>query len=162
MASVLVRRDGSVQVAIGSQDVGTGSRTVAAIVTSMSLGWLPIERIEVVLGSSDLPPSGASGGSATTSMMQNEISQSAQWVTGILFAAAAGRLEAPAETLEFREGGRVGVQGGDAEIPWEEACELLSEDAYGCHSVPLEEGSLWYLVDDEGRTRPGGKDHYTA
>ena len=52
------------EVALGSQDLGTGTRTVIAIVAAETLG-LPVEAIKVEIGDSKYPPSGASGGSTT-------------------------------------------------------------------------------------------------
>ncbi|HVU33351.1 MAG TPA: xanthine dehydrogenase family protein molybdopterin-binding subunit [Opitutaceae bacterium] len=60
-----VHADGTVEVRIGTQDLGTGSRTVAQVVTAELLGIAP-ELITSRVGDTQYPWSGASGGSQTT------------------------------------------------------------------------------------------------
>jgi xanthine dehydrogenase YagR molybdenum-binding subunit len=64
-AEVQVNPDGTVEVRCGTQDLGTGSRTVVAVVAAEMLGLDPAQ-ITVQIGDTRLPPSGLSGGSATT------------------------------------------------------------------------------------------------
>jgi xanthine dehydrogenase YagR molybdenum-binding subunit len=64
-AEVQVNPDGTVEVRCGTQDLGTGSRTVVAVVAAEMLGLDPAQ-ITVRVGDTRLPPSGLSGGSATT------------------------------------------------------------------------------------------------
>ncbi|HUJ44746.1 MAG TPA: xanthine dehydrogenase family protein molybdopterin-binding subunit [Opitutaceae bacterium] len=64
-AEVQVNPDGTVEVRCGTQDLGTGSRTVVAVVAAEMLGLEPAQ-IAVRVGDTRLPPSGLSGGSATT------------------------------------------------------------------------------------------------
>jgi xanthine dehydrogenase YagR molybdenum-binding subunit len=64
-AEVQVNPDGTVEVRCGTQDLGTGSRTVVAVVAAEMLGLDPAQ-ITVRIGDTRLPPSGLSGGSATT------------------------------------------------------------------------------------------------
>ncbi len=64
-AELQVNRDGTVEVRVGTQDLGTGSRTVAQVVAAEMLG-IDREFIAVSVGDTRFPPSGASGGSTTT------------------------------------------------------------------------------------------------
>ena len=64
-AEMQVNPDGTVEVRCGTQDLGTGSRTVVAVVAAEMLGLEPA-MIAVRIGDTRLPPSGASGGSQTT------------------------------------------------------------------------------------------------
>jgi xanthine dehydrogenase YagR molybdenum-binding subunit len=64
-AEVQVNPDGTVEVRCGTQDLGTGSRTVVAVVAAEMLGLEPAQ-IGVRVGDTRLPPSGLSGGSTTT------------------------------------------------------------------------------------------------
>jgi xanthine dehydrogenase YagR molybdenum-binding subunit len=63
--SVSLRSDGTARVSCGTQDIGTGSYTVIAQVVSDKTG-IPISKVDVVLGSSSLPPGPTSGGSTAT------------------------------------------------------------------------------------------------
>ncbi|MDO8544994.1 MAG: xanthine dehydrogenase family protein molybdopterin-binding subunit [Opitutaceae bacterium] len=57
--------DGTVEVRIGTQDLGTGSRTVVQVVAAEMLG-LELSAIDVQVGDTSFPFSGPSGGSTTT------------------------------------------------------------------------------------------------
>jgi xanthine dehydrogenase YagR molybdenum-binding subunit len=61
---VRVHADGHVTVMSGVQDLGTGTRTLLAILVAEELG-LPIERVEARVGDTDFPPGPGSGGSTT-------------------------------------------------------------------------------------------------
>jgi xanthine dehydrogenase YagR molybdenum-binding subunit len=63
--SIEMRADGRVRVASGTHDIGTGMYTVLGQVVSTELG-LPIDRIDVALGDTSLPPGPIAGGSMAT------------------------------------------------------------------------------------------------
>ncbi|HVS51542.1 MAG TPA: xanthine dehydrogenase family protein molybdopterin-binding subunit [Opitutaceae bacterium] len=65
-AEVQVTTDGGVEVRVGTQDLGTGSRTVIEVIAAEMFGLAP-EQIAVRVGDTRFPPSGTSGGSQTTS-----------------------------------------------------------------------------------------------
>jgi xanthine dehydrogenase YagR molybdenum-binding subunit len=71
-AEVQINPDGTVEIRCGTQDLGTGSRTVAAIVAAEAFGLLPSD-IKVKIGDTNLPPSGGSGGSSTTASISPAI-----------------------------------------------------------------------------------------
>lgn len=62
---VNLRADGTAFVCSGTQDIGTGTYTVIAQVVSDKTG-IPVNKVDVVLGSSSLPPGPMSGGSTAT------------------------------------------------------------------------------------------------
>jgi xanthine dehydrogenase YagR molybdenum-binding subunit len=64
-ASVQLRDDGTARVACGTQDIGTGTYTILAQLTSERAG-LPLDKIEVALGDTSLPAGPLSGGSMVT------------------------------------------------------------------------------------------------
>lgn len=63
-AEIAINPDGSVEIRCGTQDLGTGTRTLIAVVAAELLGRNPDE-IAVRIGDTAFPPSGASGGSTT-------------------------------------------------------------------------------------------------
>jgi len=71
-AEIQVNSDGTVEVRVGTQDLGTGSRTVVQVVAAEMLGLTPGE-ITVRIGDSRFPPSGSSGGSQTTASVSPAI-----------------------------------------------------------------------------------------
>ena len=66
-AEVRVRllADGTARASCATQDIGTGTYTVFAEVVSDKTG-IPVEKIQVSLGDSSLPPGPTSGGSSAT------------------------------------------------------------------------------------------------
>src|SRR5262247_4627312 len=64
-AIVELRADGTVRVACATQDIGTGTYTNLAQLASHRTG-VPLDRIEVALGDTLLPPGPLSGGSMAT------------------------------------------------------------------------------------------------
>jgi xanthine dehydrogenase YagR molybdenum-binding subunit len=78
-ASVKIRfqADGTAQVSSATQDLGTGTWTVLAIVGADSLE-LPIEKIRTELGDSALPPAPTSGGSTSVSSVTPAIQKAAE------------------------------------------------------------------------------------
>jgi xanthine dehydrogenase YagR molybdenum-binding subunit len=71
-AEAQINPDGTVEVRCGTQDLGTGSRTVVAIVAAEAFGLQP-NQIKVKIGDTNLPFSGGSGGSSTTASMSPAI-----------------------------------------------------------------------------------------
>jgi xanthine dehydrogenase YagR molybdenum-binding subunit len=63
-AEAQINSDGSVEVRCGTQDLGTGTRTLVAVVAAEVFGLKP-EQISAKIGDTRFPPSGGSGGSTT-------------------------------------------------------------------------------------------------
>jgi xanthine dehydrogenase YagR molybdenum-binding subunit len=64
LADLKLNADGSVEVICGTQDIGTGTRTLIAVVAAETLGLAP-QDINVKIGNSDYPWAPGSGGSQT-------------------------------------------------------------------------------------------------
>ena len=64
-AECQIHPDGGVEVRCGTQDLGTGARTVMAIIAAETFGLRP-EQITAKLGDTAFPPSPGSGGSTTS------------------------------------------------------------------------------------------------
>lgn len=122
--SVTVKPDGSTEVKLGSQDLGTGTRTVIAITAAETFG-LPVEAIKVTLGDSHFPQSGPSGGSTTVGGVSGSTRRGCIDVLEQLFAAVAPALGAQPDQLEA-VAGRVQVKGDPSKsLPWKDACAKL-------------------------------------
>jgi xanthine dehydrogenase YagR molybdenum-binding subunit len=122
--NVSIHPDGSVEVTLGSQDLGTGTRTVIAIAAAETLG-LPVEAIQVNIGTSKYPNSGASGGSTTVGGVSASTRRGCVDALGELFTAVAPSLGVPADQLEAVEG-RLQAKGDPSKsLTWKEACAKL-------------------------------------
>jgi xanthine dehydrogenase YagR molybdenum-binding subunit len=76
-ARVELRSDGKIQVACGTQDIGTGTYTIVAQ-TASELTGVPLDRIEVKLGDSMLPAGPLSGGSMATATVLPAVAAAAR------------------------------------------------------------------------------------
>lgn len=73
-AAVQLSSDGRARVSSATQDIGTGTYTVVAQMVAQLTG-LPLERIDVILGDSNLPPGPMSGGSMATGSLVPAVQQ---------------------------------------------------------------------------------------
>jgi xanthine dehydrogenase YagR molybdenum-binding subunit len=71
-AEAQINPDGSIEIRCGTQDLGTGAKTVIALIAADLLGLKP-EQILVRIGDTRYPPSGGSGGSTTSASISPAI-----------------------------------------------------------------------------------------
>jgi CO/xanthine dehydrogenase Mo-binding subunit len=91
--------DGSVHVATSAQDIGTGTRTMLAMVTAEELG-MPTRKIRVSLGdTAGGPPAPTSAGSTTTPTMAPAVRAAAAELRSKLLGHAAQHMRTPADRL---------------------------------------------------------------
>jgi xanthine dehydrogenase YagR molybdenum-binding subunit len=89
-ASVEITRDGTATVRTATQDVGTGTYTVLALVVQEATG-IPLEKIDVRLGDTTLPAGPISGGSWVTASVIPAVSSAARAaVQALLTMATSG------------------------------------------------------------------------
>jgi xanthine dehydrogenase YagR molybdenum-binding subunit len=121
---VTIEPDGSVTTELGSQDLGTGTRTVIAIVAAETLG-LPVDAVKVKIGDSRYPYDGASGGSTTVGGVSGSTRRGSVDARDQLFAVVAPSLGVPADQLEAVEG-RIQAKGDSSKsLTWKQACRKL-------------------------------------
>src|ERR1700674_468124 len=119
-----IHPDGSVEIKMGTQDIGTGTRTMIAIIAAETLG-LPIEAIHVYIGDTSYPPSGGSGGSSTPGGASSSTRRAAVDARDALFARAAPALNAQPDELECVNS-TVRVKSDPARsLTWKQACSKL-------------------------------------
>ena len=119
-----INPDGSVQIKLGTQDLGTGALTIITIVAADTLG-VPMENIKVLYGNNRYPQSGGSGGSTTSGGVTSSTRRAAVNARDALLAKIAPALKANPEELEASNG-RISVK-GDANrgLSWKEACARI-------------------------------------
>lgn len=121
---LVVHPDGSVQIRTASQDLGTGTKTVIAIVVAETFG-LPVDRIKVHIGDSRFPASGASGGSTTVGGVSSAVRRAAQTALAELMEKVAEELEVPADELEAGDSRIFLKTNPERGLSWEQAAGLL-------------------------------------
>ena len=103
-ATVRLNPDGTVEVLTGTQDLGTGARTVLAQIAAEALG-ANIADVRTVIGDTEqLPYTGNSWGSMTTASVGPAVRMAAEDAKAKLLDAASAILKAPAADLETRAG----------------------------------------------------------
>jgi xanthine dehydrogenase YagR molybdenum-binding subunit len=122
--NVTIHPDGSVEVTLGSQDLGTGTRTVIAVVAASTFG-LPMEAITVNIGDSKYPPDGASGGSTTVGGVSASTRRGCVDALDQLLAVAAPSLGVPADQLIAVDGHIQAKDDASKKLTWKEACGKL-------------------------------------
>jgi xanthine dehydrogenase YagR molybdenum-binding subunit len=126
-AHVDIANDGSVVTRCGTQDLGTGTRTVVAVVTAETLG-LDAHQVLPEIGDTIYPVCGASGGSTTAASITPAIRIAAGKALDQLFAKAAPQLGVTPDVL-VAEGGRIHVKGNTAKgLAWKDACKLIGTE----------------------------------
>ena len=121
---VIVYPDGLVEAKLGSQDLGTGTITVIAIVLAETFG-IPLEWTKASLGDSQYPASGPSGGSTTVGGVSSSTRRGALDARQQLFERVAPYLEATADELEAKDGSVRVIGAPNRSMTWKEAAAKL-------------------------------------
>ena len=119
-----IQPDGSVELKMGTQDLGTGTRTALNIIVADTLG-LPLNAVKISIGDSRYPASGGSGGSTTIGGISSSSRRASLDALDQIFAKAAPSLGATAEELEA-VGGTIRVKSNPSKsVTWAQACSKL-------------------------------------
>lgn len=93
-ASVDMKADGTVRVACATQDIGTGTYTIMAQMVSAETG-IALDRIQVALGDTSLPPGPISGGSSVTASIIPAVLEATRAAVKSMLSTAAKGKDAP-------------------------------------------------------------------
>lgn len=125
-AIVKVNGDGSADVLTGTQDLGTGSRTILAQIAAESLG-AKLSDVRIVLGDTERTPyTGPSWGSMTTASVGPAVRAAAEDAKRQLLEAAEEVLEVSGERLTAHDG-TIRNDDGSASITFRALCNKLGE-----------------------------------
>lgn len=102
-AEVRLNTDGTAEVRIGTQDIGTGAKTALTQIAAEVLA-LPVDRVTVSLGDTDFPYSPLSAGSQTIASCGPAVRMAAEEARRCLIDVAASLLEASAEDIRLEDG----------------------------------------------------------
>ncbi len=123
-ATVRLNTDGTADVLSGTQDLGTGTRTILAQVSADALGHR-LDAVRAIIGDTATGPfSGNSWGSITVASLTPAVRMAAEEARRGLLEAAAGLLDVAVEALETREG-RVHVRDSERSLAFGEVTAKL-------------------------------------
>jgi xanthine dehydrogenase YagR molybdenum-binding subunit len=129
---VSVSRDGAVLVAVGTQDLGTGTRTYMRAIVAEEFG-LGIKDVTERIGNSKLGGANPSGGSTTSPSLAPSVKDAAIKTRLLLaqrFASLLG--DAKPEEIVFAD---KKVSAGARSVTWQEACASLPAAGITGHGV---------------------------
>ena len=123
-AHVEISSDGNVVVRCGTQDLGTGTRTLVAVVAADTFG-IPVTNIKPEIGDTVYPASGGSGGSTTAAGISPAIRIATVNALDELKKKVAPGLGVEADSL-VAANGRIQVKDNPSKgMSWAEACKQI-------------------------------------
>src|SRR5206468_2838073 len=129
---VTVARDGSVGVAVGTQDLGTGTRTFTRAIVAEEFG-LQIKDVTEQIGNSKLGSANSSGGTTTAASLSPSVKDAAVKARLAVAEKIAPLIgNAKPEQITFAGGN---VSGGGKTITWKQACAALPAAGITAHGV---------------------------
>lgn len=121
VVDVTIGRDGAVTVAVGTQDLGTGTRTYTRAIVAEELG-LEVRDVRERIGSSKLGNANPSGGSTTAASLAPSVKNAAYKARLAMAERIAPALGAQPGEVTFTNGT---VSAAGKSIPWKQACAAL-------------------------------------
>jgi xanthine dehydrogenase YagR molybdenum-binding subunit len=133
---LIIQPDGSVTLKMGTQDLGTGTRTAIMLVAADTLGIKP-NQVNLLYGDTQYPTSGGSGGSTTIGGVSSTTRRAAVDARDALFAKVAPALGAQPDQLEAVNG-QVRVKGTPSKaLSWKDACAKIGAVPISAHGKNL-------------------------
>ncbi len=133
---VTIQPDGSVTIKMGTQDLGTGTRTAILAIAADTLGLTP-QQITLLYGDTRYPMSGGSGGSTTIGGVSSTTRRASVDARDALFVKVAPALGSTPEQLEVVKG-QVRVKGQVSRtLSWKEACAKMGAIPINAHGKNL-------------------------
>jgi len=127
--TVAIARDGAVDVSVGTQDLGTGTRTYMRAIVAEELG-LGMADIREHIGNSKLGAANGSGGSTTAASLSPAVKDAAVNARLEMASKLANLLQAKPEEIAF-SGGEVSA--GGKSLRWKQACAALPSSGISAH-----------------------------
>lgn len=151
-AKVRLLPDGTVHILTSGNDMGTGAYTVVAIAAADILG-IPVEKVRVEMGDSQLPDGGIAGGSQMTASLVPTVMKACQDIL-----KTANCTTATEACAALQKSGRAAIEASASSAPGDETKKWAFQ-SWGAHfcevTVDEEIGRLrvarWVSVMDIGR-----------
>ncbi|MEE9392663.1 MAG: xanthine dehydrogenase family protein molybdopterin-binding subunit [Planctomycetota bacterium] len=126
---IRIYKNGQIEARNGSQDIGTGTRTIIGMVVAEELG-LKLSDIQTFIGDTRDPRGPASGGSTTAATLTPAARQSAHDAKVELLQILAEAKEWKVDDLDIQGGQLVKKKGSKyvAQMTFKEACALMTDD----------------------------------
>ncbi len=136
-ATMIVFPDGQVEIRCGTQDIGTGTRTIVAAIAAEELG-ISMDMIRPLIGQSDFPYSGGSGGSTTAPSVAPAIKNTAEKAKAQLAEIASQYFGVKPDSLIFEKDRVYMDKLRRKSMSWKELCSLLEAQPLTVHGEWVE------------------------
>jgi len=133
-AIVNIFPDGAVDVKIGTQDIGTGTRTIVTAIVAEQLE-LEINDVLPLIGNSDYPWAPNSGGSRTAPSVSPAVKLAADKAKQSLIARIADEWDVTPDQVNYSKK-TFSSKDGSKSLSWKEACKVLRR-------APVSEMAQW-------------------
>lgn len=121
---ITIQPDGSVEVKMGTQDLGVGTRTALRIVAADTFA-IPLDSVNVLIGDNRYPASGGSGGSTTIGGISASTRRGSLDALDAIFAKVAPSLGAQPADLEAFQGTIRVKSDPSKSMTWKQACAKI-------------------------------------
>jgi xanthine dehydrogenase YagR molybdenum-binding subunit len=128
---VKISQGGAVDVLVGSQDLGTGTRTYVRAIVAEDLG-LEMSDVQEHIGSSKLGAANSSGGSTTAASLSPAVKDAVYNARQDMAARVAPLLGTTADKIIFDSRA---VSGNGKTLSWKQACAALPAAGLTAHGV---------------------------
>jgi xanthine dehydrogenase YagR molybdenum-binding subunit len=142
-ARVSLTADGQARVQTAAHEIGNGAYTVIGMIAAERLG-LPLDKVTVELGDTELPPAPVAGGSNTTASVCNVVAKACEEIRARLAAASVDAKDGPhagqtPESLALSGGKLTGPSGGSEDLA--SAVRRVSNGAVEAYAENLPHGA---------------------
>jgi xanthine dehydrogenase YagR molybdenum-binding subunit len=121
---VFIQLDGGVVVQVGTQDLGTGTRSYTAGIVAEEFG-LPVSAVQERIGRSTYGMANGSGGSTTVASLAPAVKDAAFNARIQLFEKVAAALSVPSADLIAKDGKIASTKDPSKSLTWKQACATL-------------------------------------
>ncbi len=122
-----IRKDGSVEIRNGAQDIGVGTKTILAMVAAEELG-LPLARVTPFIGDTNDPIGPGSGGSTTAPTIMPAARTAAFMAGRSLRELVAKKWDCAAADLALASGKVIHLKDRGKSMKFEDACAMMPGD----------------------------------
>ena len=136
-AEMTIMSDGSLVIRCGTQDLGTGTRTYVASVVAEELG-LRISDVKAMIGDTNYPVSGGSGGSTTVPSVAPAIKNTSEKAKDRLLDLAAQHFGVTKAEMSMADGKTLVTANPAKSLSWKQLCSLLGADPLVVHGEWVE------------------------
>jgi xanthine dehydrogenase YagR molybdenum-binding subunit len=126
-AAMTVYPDSVVEVRCGTQDIGTGTRTYVAAIVAEELG-IEMKQVRALIGDSNYPRSGSSGGSTTAPSVAPAIKNTTEKAKAELTGLAAQHFGVSASDIVWQKSSVTVKSETNKKLSWGELCSLLDSE----------------------------------